>query len=360
MKRSENGIVTPFEKFAWDSDKAKLAIRLSLKVTENPLLLYIEFGKNSECFCLGEEKAVRQIAEKPDHMTKHKSSVLMLSEERPLGSLLMDSYAFILGSLPKVTNIFRSMLHSIDSGNSEKASDYKMLEKFWHEGNTFQRIVINNLFCKFYRVKHLAANGTVGIFAYSAERRQQMYSELEQGMENEFEFLKHNPTTLSDLKQLHYYKKTDPAKKTFCSDLIKFYVQYISYLSERSLYFRVCPRCGSPFFADTSRRRYHNECAKLQDKDNKLRSQHELEQDTFYKLCQQERYCYNNFRRGKLFEKASTKLQGEYLALFEKFKSELAGHNKKLKTKDSPARRQSMNKWIEKISDERKTLESKF
>ena len=108
------------------------------------------------------------------------------------------------------------------------------------------------------------------------------------------------------------------------------------------------------------RGRYHNECARLQDKDNKLRSQHDLEQDTFYKLCQQERYYYNNFRRGKLFEKASTKLQGEYLALFEKFKSELAGHNKKLKTKDSPARRQSMNKWIEKISDERKMLESKF
>ena len=360
MKRSENGIVTPFEKFAWDSDKAKLAIRLSLKVTENPLLLYIEFGKNSERFCFGEEKAVRQIADDPDCISKHKGAVLMMSGERPLGSLLMDSYTFITDNLSKVTNIFRSMLHSIDSGNSEKASDYKMLEKLWHDGNSFQRIVINYFFCKFYRVKHLAASGTTGIFAYPTERRQEMYSELEQGMGNEFEFLKHNPTTLSDLKQLHYYKKTDPTPKLFCSDLAEFYVQYISSLSERSLYFRVCPRCGSPFFADTSRRRYHNECARLQDKDNKLRSQHDLEQDTFYKLCQQERYSYNNFRRGKLFDKASTKLQGEYLVLFEKFKSELAGHNKKLKTKDSPARRQSMNKWIEKISDERKTLESKF
>ena len=360
MKRSESRIVTPFEKFAWDNSKGKLAIKLSPKAIENPLLFYIEFGKNSERFCLGEEKAVRQIADDLDCLSSHKGSVLMISEERPIGSLLMDSYTFIIDNLSKVKNIFHSMLHSIDGGNSEKASDYKMLEKLWHEGNPFQRIVINYFFCKFYRVKHLAASGTTGIFAYPTERRQQMYSELEQGMENEFEFLKHNPTTISDLKHLNYYKKTDSTPKIFCSDLAEFYVQYISYLSERSLYFRVCPRCGSPFFAGTSRRRYHNECAKLQDKDNKLRSQHELEQDTFYKLCQQERYCYNNFRRGKLFEKASIKLQGEYLELFEKFKSELAGHNKKLKTKDSPARRQSMNKWIEKISDERKTLESKF
>ena len=88
------------------------------------------------------------------------------------------------------------MLHSIDSGNSEKASDYKMLEKLWQEGNTFQRIVINYLFCKFYRVKHLAANGTAGIFAYSAELRREMYSELDKGMEREFSLLEHNPTTL--------------------------------------------------------------------------------------------------------------------------------------------------------------------
>ena len=131
MKRSENGMVIPFEKFAWNNDKSKLVIKLPFKAIENPLLLYIEFGKNSERFYLGEEKAVRQIAEKPDLIPKYKGSLLKLSDERLLGSLLMDSYNFITNGLQGVTNIFRSMLHSIDSGNSEKASDYKMLEKLW-------------------------------------------------------------------------------------------------------------------------------------------------------------------------------------------------------------------------------------
>ena len=160
MKRSENGVVIPFEKFAWSNDKSKLVIKLPLKAIENPLLFYIEFGESMERFCLGEEKLIRQIAENPDLLPKHKGSVLMLSEERPLGSLLMDSYNYITNGLQGVTNIFRSMLHSIDSDNSEKASDYKMLEKLWQEGNAFQRIVINYFFCKFYQVKHLAANGT--------------------------------------------------------------------------------------------------------------------------------------------------------------------------------------------------------
>ena len=360
MKQSETGVVTPFEKFAWDNSKSKLVIKLPPKAIENPLLFHIEFSENSERFYLGEEKAIRQIAENPDLLSKHKGSVLMLSEERPLGSLLMDSYNFVTNHLSEVTNIFRSMLHSIDSGNSKKASDYKMLEKLWVEGNTFQRIVINYFFCKFYQVKHLAANGTAGIFAYTAERRREMYSDLEQSIEQEFSLLEHNSTTLSDLKQLRYYKRADLTEKIFCPNLAEFYVQYISYLSDRSLFFRVCPRCGEPFFTNTSRRRYHNECAKLQDKDNKLQSQHELERDNFYKQCQEERYRYNNFRRGKAFEHGSKKLQDEYLALFEKFKSELAKQKKKLQGDNAAASRARVNAWLNKIIDERAELERKF
>ena len=360
MKRSEIGMVIPFEKFAWDNSKSKLVIKLPPKTIENPVLLYIQFGENSERFCLGEEKAIRQVAENFDLIPKYKGSLLMLSEERPLGSLLMDSYDFVTNRLPEIINIFRSMLHSIDSGNSEKASGYKMLEKLWTEGNTLQRIIINYLFCEFYQVKHLAVNGTAGIFAYTADRRREMYSDLELSMEQEFDLLAHNPTTLSDLKQLRYYKRADPTEKIFCSNLAEFYVQYISYLSDHSLFFRVCPWCGKLFFASTSRRRYHNECAKLQDKDNKLRSQHELERDNFYKQCQEERYKYNNFRRGKAFERGSKKLQAEYLALFEKFKGELAKQKKKLQGDNAAASRARVNTWLNRIIDERAELEGKF
>ncbi|MBD5383989.1 MAG: hypothetical protein HDR72_03195 [Ruminococcaceae bacterium] len=360
MKRLETGKVKPFGKFAWDNSKCKLVIKLPPRAIENPLLLCVEFGENSEFFYLGEEKAVRQIAENFDLMPKHKGSILMLSEEQSLGSLLMDCYDFVTNHLTKVINIIRSMIHSIDSGNSEKASDYNMLEKLWSEGNTFQRIIINYLFCKFYQVKHLAANGTAGIFAYTSERRREMYSHLEQSTEQEFSLLEHNPTTLSDLKQLHYYKSEYVDEKIFCLNLAEFYVQYISYLSDHSLFFRVCPWCGEPFFASTSRRRYHNECAKLQDKDNKLRSQHNLERDNFYKQCQEERYRYNNFRRGKIFKNASPKLQSEYLALFEKFKSDLAEQKEKLQGDNAAACRTNVNTWLEKIIRARNDLEKKF
>lgn len=233
MKQSEIGKVTTFEKFAWDNDKGKLVIKISLKAIENPLLLYVEFAENSEKFVLGEEKAVQQIEENSDYLTKHKGALLMISEDRPLGSLLMDSYDFITYGLQGTENIFRSMLHSIDSGNSEKASDYKMLQKLWQAGNAFQQIVINYFFCKFYQVKYLAANRTVGIFAYTTERRQEMYSNLEQSLDQEFWLLKKNPTTLSDLKVLHIYNKDQTADKFIWSTFTEFYAKYIPYLSEK-------------------------------------------------------------------------------------------------------------------------------
>ncbi|MCM1275790.1 MAG: hypothetical protein NC299_10565 [Lachnospiraceae bacterium] len=235
-----------------------------------------------------------------------------------------------------------------------------MLEKLWQVGNAFQRIIINYFFCKFYLVKRSAAGGKTGIVAYPIERRRQMYSELEMVMSSEFELLKQNPTTLTDLKRQHFGKATPTSNKLLCSDLAEFYAGYITYLSKHNLFFRVCPRCGESFFANTSRRRYHEKCAELQDKDNKLCSQRKLEQDNFYKLCQAERYSYNNFRRGKAFRNASEKLQTEYLALFEKFKTELAKKNEKLKSKDDSVQRQAMNKWLDKISQSRKDLEGRI
>ena len=70
MKRLETGTVIPFEKFAWENSKGKLVIKLPSKAIENPLLLYIEFGKNSEHFYLGEEKAIRQLADDFDLLSK--------------------------------------------------------------------------------------------------------------------------------------------------------------------------------------------------------------------------------------------------------------------------------------------------
>ena len=112
-------------------------------------------------------------------------------------------------------------------------------------------------------------------------------------------------------------------------------------------------------FANTSRWRYHNECAKRQAKDNKIRSQHELERDNFYKQCQEELYRYNNFCRGNIFRNASPKLQSEYLALFEKFKSDLADQKEKLQGDNAAVCQTNVNTWLEKIIRTRSNLEKK-
>ena len=63
---------------------------------------------------------------------------------------------------------------------------------------------------------------------------------------------------------------------------------------------------------------------------------------------------------GKTFRNASLKLQSEYLALFEKFKSDLADQKEKLQSDNATACRTNVNNWLEKIIRARSDLEKKF
>ena len=62
---------------------------------------------------------------------------------------------------------------------------------------------------------------------------------------------------------------------------------------------------------------------------------------------------------GKAFERGSQKLQADYLALFEKFKSELEMQKKKLQGNNAATSRTKVSTWLNKIIDERAELERK-
>ena len=61
-----------------------------------------------------------------------------------------------------------------------------------------------------------------------------------------------------------------------------------------------------------------------------------------------------------VFERGNRKLQIEYLALFEKFKKELAKQKKKLQGDNAAACRTAVNTWLDKIVRAREDLEEKF
>ncbi|MCM1166952.1 MAG: hypothetical protein NC299_10570 [Lachnospiraceae bacterium] len=83
------------KRFIWNTAKSKLEIKLPLKCADDPLLLCVEFNSDNERYYFGEAKAVRQVIEDSNRLSKHGGSILTLSEQRPLGGLLMDSYDFV-------------------------------------------------------------------------------------------------------------------------------------------------------------------------------------------------------------------------------------------------------------------------
>ena len=126
------------------------------------------------------------------------------------------------------------------------------------------------------------------------------------------------------------------------------------------MFFRVCPRCGEAFYADTHQRKYHKECAAQQEKEIKLQSQHNIQKDTLLGLCQRERYHYNNFKKCDTYKNAPKALKEEYDALFERFKAQLKEQMDKLKKDKDGSVAFYCTLWHRRIKGEREDLENRF
>lgn len=350
----------PIDEFIGDTSKSKLIVTQTYLSVKNPLLFCVKFLADREIYLFGEESETQKAVENPNKLSKYRKSLLLYSEEKPIGNLLFESNYFVEKNLQKFIPTFDAMILSMDKGLNRLVSDLYALRQSWSEGSIFQKIFVNYFCFKFYRTKHLAAEKTP-LTSHKPNVRREMYADLKKEIDREFDLISRNPTSLSDLKHLRLKTASNLEDDViFCSNFEDFYVQYISYLASRNMFFRVCRKCGKPFYSDAHQRQYHEECAAQQLKENKLQSQHNFQKDTLLGLCQKERYHYNNFKRSKVYLNAKATLKKEYDALFDRFKTQLADYKVKLKTDKDGVSAFACAKWFEKIRGEREEVEGRF
>ena len=350
----------PIDAFIGDTNKSKLTDTQAYLTVKNPLLLCVRFSLDTEVYLLGEETETKKALENPDKLSRYRKSLLMYSEEKPIGNLLFEINHFVENNLQSFIPTFDALILSMDKGLSKLLSDLYMLRQSWSEGSIFQKIFINYFCFKFYRTKHQAAEKTP-LTAHKPSVRREMYADLKKEIDREFDLISRNPLSLSDLKHLRL--KSIPNFKDnviFCYNFEDFYVQYISYLASRDMFFRICKRCGKAFYADTHQRQYHEECATQQDKEIKLQSQRNFQKDTLLGLCQKERYHYDNFKRSTVYLDATADLKEEYDALFDRFKAQLKEYKVKLKTDKDGVAAFACAKWFEKIRKGREDIEGRI
>ena len=350
----------PIDEFIGDTNKSKLTDTQAYLNVKKSLCLCIKFSLKTEVYLLGEENEVKSAVENPEKLSKYRKSLLMYSEEKPIGNLLFEINRFAENDLQSFIPTFDALILSMDEGLNKLVSDVNLLRQSWSEGGLFRKIFINYFCFKFFRTKHLAATKTP-LTAHKQSVRREMYADLKKEIDREFDLISRNPLSLSDLKNLHL--KTVPNFEDdviFCYNFEDFYVQYISYLASRKMYFRICPRCGEAFYSDTHQRKYHKECAEQQEREIKLQSQHNIQKDTLLGLCYRERYSYNNFKTGKVYLNATEALRKEYDALFERFKAQLKEQKDKLKKDKDGSAAFYCTLWHRKIKGEREDLENKF
>ena len=85
--------------FIEDTNKDKLTDTQAYLIVGNPLLFCVKFLGDSEIYLLGEENATKKAVENPDKLLRYRKSLLLYSEEKPIGNLLMESNYFVENSL---------------------------------------------------------------------------------------------------------------------------------------------------------------------------------------------------------------------------------------------------------------------
>ena len=194
----------PIDEFIGDTNKSKLTDTQAYLNTKKSLCFCIKFSLKTEVYLLGEENEVKSAVENPEKLSKYRKSLLMYSEERPIGNLLFESNYFVENDLQTFIPTFDALILSMDKGLSKLVSDLYALRQSWSEGSIFQKIFINYFCFKFYRTKHQAAEKTP-LTAHKPSVRREMYADLKKEIDSKLALIAHNPFSLADFKKLHIY-----------------------------------------------------------------------------------------------------------------------------------------------------------
>ena len=198
----------PIDEFVGDTNKSKLTDTQAYLNTKKSLCFCIEFSLKTEVYLLGEENEVKSAVESPKKLSKYRKSLLMYSEENPIGNLLFEINSFVDNDLQSFIPTFDALILSMDEGLNKLVSDVNLLRQSWSEGGLFQKIFINYFCFKFFRTKHLAATKTP-LTAHKPSVRREMYADLKREIDREFDLISQNPTSLSVLKNLRLKPPSD-------------------------------------------------------------------------------------------------------------------------------------------------------
>ena len=125
---------------------------------------------------LGEENEVKNAVENPEKLSKYRKSLLMYSEEKPIGNLLFEINSFVDNDLQSFIPTFDALILSMDEGLNKLVSDVNLLRQSWSEGGIFQKKFIKYFCFKYYRTKHQAAEKTPLIAHKQSVRRDRQRS----------------------------------------------------------------------------------------------------------------------------------------------------------------------------------------
>ena len=344
-QKGEKCVVKPFARFLAEYDaNGKRHENFSVTSSKNRIFAIVFENKVESCI-LGEREIVRKVIENVELSGKDSRDLLIYQPDRPMGSFLMDSYAFIDSSafsadsqriLDLVKGNNENTKYSV--GKKDEVSTVNTLYERFISGNLAERVFLDYYYFTYCKERRDIFNNQ-GLSLKKGELiRKERYERLAETLDDDFRIIGSNIMSQKDLRELKIKDRSAAICSTdrtvlLCENWRQLYEGYINHLASCKIFLKKCKRCCKPFFASNYRTQMDEKCRAASDRDNKKMSfekqlENHVEDDfemNYRKL--------KNFMRSKKFKNVPDDLKNKAFELHQEILSKRRVYRQKYRKK---------------------------
>ena len=332
-QKGEKGVVKPFARFLAEYDaNGKRHENFSVTSSKN-LIFAIVFENKVESCLLGEREIVRKVIENVELSGKDSKDLLIYEPNRPMGSFLLDSYAFIdsgafSADSQRILDLVRGNNENTkySVGKKDEVSTVNTLHERFISGNLVEKIFLDYYYFMYCKERRDIFNNQ-GLSLKKGELiRKERYERLAEILEDDFRIIGSNIMSQKDLREL---KIKDRSAATYsmdrtvllCENWQQVYEGYINYLASCKMFFKKCKNCHKLFYASNYRTQMDEKCRAASDRDNKKMSFEKQLENNVEDDFEMNYRKLKNFMRSKKFKNAPDDLKNKAFELHQEILS---------------------------------------
>ena len=276
---------------------------------------------------------MRKVIENGELSGKDSKDLLIYQPDRAIGSLLMDSYAFIdsgafSADSQRILDLVRGNNENTkySVGKKDDVSTVNTLYERFISGNLAEKVFLDYYYFMYCKERRDIFNNQELSLKKGKLIRKERYKRHAETLDNDFRIIGSNITSQKDLRELKIKDRSAATYSTnrtvlLCENWQQVYEGYINYLASCNMFLKKCKRCGKPFFASNYRTQMDEKCRAASDRENKKLSFKKQLENNVEDNFEANYRNLKNLMRSKKFKNAPDDLKNEAFELHQEILS---------------------------------------